>query len=78
MTANGEVCGWNKVAEQVFGWPSAETTGRMLADLIIPEIHRAAHAEGLRRLSRCHALRSSLEDLSSSAASLAHSSIRRA
>lgn len=51
MTVNGEVCGWNKVAEQVFGWPSHEAKGRMLADLIIPEIHRAAHAEGLRRLA---------------------------
>ena len=51
MTANGEVCGWNKVAEQVFGWSSLEARGRMLADLIIPEIHRAAHAKGLRRLA---------------------------
>ena len=57
MTVDGEVCGWNKVAEQVFGWPYIETKGRMLADLIIPEIHRAAHAEGLRRLAEGGAAR---------------------
>ncbi len=46
MTVKGEVCGWSKVAEQVFGWPSLEAKGRMLSELIIPEIHRVPHAEG--------------------------------
>lgn len=52
MSADGEICGWNGVAETVFGWASHEANGRQLADLIVPEEHRAAHAEGLRRMAR--------------------------
>ena len=52
MSTDGEICGWNGVAERVFGWSSHEANGRLLADLIVPEEHRAAHAKGLRRMAR--------------------------
>ncbi len=45
----GLVVGWNGVAEEVFGWTSREADGRTLADLIIPEQHRAAHHLGMAR-----------------------------
>ena len=34
MTVNGQVCGWNAVAERVFGWPSFEAKGRHLAGTV--------------------------------------------
>ncbi|HEU0100217.1 MAG TPA: HWE histidine kinase domain-containing protein [Allosphingosinicella sp.] len=49
MTREGMVAGWNLVAEQTFGWTSAEAVGRLMADLIIPEQHREAHSRGLER-----------------------------
>ncbi len=45
----GLVTGWNTQAEKMFGWPRAEVLGRELAELIIPERHRAEHRHGLRR-----------------------------
>ena len=51
MSSEGQVVGWNAAAEQVFGWTSAEATGQLLADLIVPPQHRAAHQEGLARLA---------------------------
>jgi PAS domain S-box-containing protein len=49
MTGDGHVAAWNEVAEQVFGWSAAEASGRIMADLIIPERFREAHAAGLAR-----------------------------
>jgi diguanylate cyclase (GGDEF)-like protein/PAS domain S-box-containing protein len=49
MDASGLVIDWNPQAQQTFGWSADEAMGRVLADLIIPQRHRAAHAEGLRR-----------------------------
>jgi PAS domain S-box-containing protein len=49
MTADGHVAAWNKVAEEVFGWTAKEAAGRIMADLIIPEGFREAHALGLAR-----------------------------
>jgi PAS domain S-box-containing protein len=49
MTREGHVAAWNKVAEEVFGWTGAEASGRFMADLIIPERFREAHATGLAR-----------------------------
>jgi diguanylate cyclase (GGDEF)-like protein/PAS domain S-box-containing protein len=43
---------WNRQAEQTFGWTRAEAVGRQLAELIIPPVHRAAHAEGIANFLR--------------------------
>jgi PAS domain S-box-containing protein len=45
---NGTVSDWNSQAERIFGWSRGEALGRNLGELIIPEIHRAAHKAGLR------------------------------
>ena len=44
----GRISEWNPAAEAMFGWPPAEVVGRILADVIIPERHRAAHRNGLQ------------------------------
>lgn len=44
---------WNKGAEQTFGWRADEMLGQSL-QLIVPEVHRASHTAGLRRLSEGH------------------------
>ncbi len=49
MDAAGEVTGWSRQAERIFGWTAAEVRGRRLADLIIPPQHRDAHRRGLAR-----------------------------
>jgi PAS domain S-box-containing protein len=46
----GAVTAWNATAERQFGYPAAEAIGRPVADLIIPERFRAAHAAGLARM----------------------------
>jgi PAS domain S-box-containing protein len=48
MDTEGTVTSWNKQAEIIFGWNQTEAVGRHMADLIIPEQHRPAHARGLR------------------------------
>ena len=47
MDARGIVTGWTEQAEAVFGWTRDEATGRVLAELIIPEQFREAHQKGL-------------------------------
>jgi PAS domain S-box-containing protein len=49
MDADGVVIEFNMAAERTFGYTKAEAIGRLLADLIIPPAHRAAHAAGLAR-----------------------------
>ena len=49
MNSQGLITSWNRQAETIFGWSPAEAIGRHMADLIIPEQHRAAHILGLRR-----------------------------
>ena len=49
MNSEGLVTSWNTQAEIIFGWSPAEAIGRRMADMIIPEQHRAAHELGLRR-----------------------------
>ncbi len=49
MDESGSVLNWNSQAEKVFGWPRGKALGRKLSELIIPEIHRAAHSSGLHR-----------------------------
>jgi PAS domain S-box-containing protein len=52
MDDAGTVIDWNSQAEKIFGWSHAEAVGRVLAELIIPEAHRARHWEGLMQFLR--------------------------
>ncbi|MGH7844720.1 MAG: PAS domain-containing protein, partial [Candidatus Binatia bacterium] len=45
----GAIIEWNKQAEITFGWSCFEALGKQMADLIIPEEHRAAHRKGIER-----------------------------
>jgi diguanylate cyclase (GGDEF)-like protein/PAS domain S-box-containing protein len=45
----GFITGWNRKAEEIFGWSHDEALGRMLSGTIIPRRHRAAHEGGLRQ-----------------------------
>jgi two-component system, cell cycle sensor histidine kinase and response regulator CckA len=45
----GRVTSWNQQAESMFGWAEREVLGQRLADIIVPHVHREAHAAGLRR-----------------------------
>jgi PAS domain S-box-containing protein len=47
MDIEGRIVDWNAEAERVFGWSRDEAVGRPLAETIIPERYRAAHARGL-------------------------------
>lgn len=47
MDSNGNITGWSKHAETIFGWGHDEVTGRGLHDTIIPERFREAHLRGL-------------------------------
>ena len=51
LSRDGRVVAWNRVAEGTFGWTAHEACGQKLSDLIIPPEHRAAHEEGMARLS---------------------------
>jgi diguanylate cyclase (GGDEF)-like protein/PAS domain S-box-containing protein len=48
--ADGLVTEWNRASERVFGWSPSQAMGRPLAELIIPERHRRAHADAFDRL----------------------------
>jgi PAS domain S-box-containing protein len=47
---DGLVVGWNRVAEETFGWLAQEAVAHPLDELIIPPAHRSAHREGLARM----------------------------
>jgi PAS domain S-box-containing protein len=49
MDADGVITGWNKQAEEIFGWTRAEALGRGMSETIIPVQHRLSHESGLRR-----------------------------
>jgi PAS domain S-box-containing protein len=49
MNAEGVITDWNPRAEAMFGWRREEALGKLLAETIMPERFRAAHARGLRR-----------------------------
>lgn len=49
MDEGGRVREWNQQAERTFGWSREEAVGCAVADLIIPEVSRAHHREGLQR-----------------------------
>jgi len=49
MDAAGIITGWNRQAENIFGWSREEAVGRMMSETIIPPQYREAHASGLKR-----------------------------
>jgi PAS domain S-box-containing protein len=49
MSDGGKITEWNERSAEMFGWSRGEAVGRGLAELIIPERYRDAHARGLRR-----------------------------
>jgi PAS domain S-box-containing protein len=49
IDSDGTISGWNKQAEEMFGWPRSEALGRRLAETIIPPAYRDAHEAGLKR-----------------------------
>ncbi len=52
MNEKQEIIAWNRAAEAMFGWPAAKAKGKPLAELIIPERYREAHARGVERFLR--------------------------
>jgi two-component system, sensor histidine kinase and response regulator len=49
LDAEGLVTGWNRNAEETFGWTAAEAIGHSLSTLIVPEQYREAHENGMKR-----------------------------
>lgn len=47
LNSKGEILGWNKSAEMIFGWKKHEVIDKNLAQFIIPNRHRQAHKLGL-------------------------------
>jgi diguanylate cyclase (GGDEF)-like protein/PAS domain S-box-containing protein len=45
----GLITGWNRKAEEIFGWSHDEAVGRTLSGTIIPRRYRDAHQRGLAR-----------------------------
>jgi PAS domain S-box-containing protein len=52
MDGSGHIAEWNSRAAAIFGWSRQEAIGQLLADLIVPASHRAAHQEGLAKFLR--------------------------
>jgi PAS domain S-box-containing protein len=48
IDVDGIILEWNTQAEKIFGWGREEVTGKILADLIVPEVYREAHAKGMQ------------------------------
>ena len=49
IDSNGVILDWNQQSEVTFGWMRHEAIGVVLADLVIPQRYRSAHAEGMKR-----------------------------
>ncbi len=49
MDIEGNITAWNRQAELTFGYDSAETVGKPLHDIIIPEKYRAMHVAGMKK-----------------------------
>jgi PAS domain S-box-containing protein len=45
----GLITGWNRKAEEIFGWSHDEAVGRTLTGTVIPRRYRDAHQRGLTR-----------------------------
>ncbi|MBA4158892.1 MAG: PAS domain S-box protein, partial [Gemmatimonadetes bacterium] len=52
MDAAGVITDWNRQAEATFGWTRSAAIGRIVADTIIPQQFREAHAQGLEHFLR--------------------------
>ncbi len=52
MDADGIIEGWNKQAEEIFGWNRPEALGRRMSETIIPLQYRASHERGLQHFFR--------------------------
>lgn len=48
MDADGVITGWNKQAEEIFGWARPEALGRRMSETIIPIQYRRSHEKGLQ------------------------------
>ena len=49
IDAQGHIDGWNRQAEQTFGWSRDQVIGRPLAEVLIPQEQRPAHHAGFMR-----------------------------
>jgi len=49
INEHGEVIGWNRSAERMFGWPVGKALGKSLTALIIPEKYHVPHQKGMKR-----------------------------
>ena len=49
MNHHGKVLEFNRAAEEIFGYPSADVIGREMAELIVPPSLREQHRRGLAR-----------------------------
>lgn len=47
IDAEGRVIGWNRSAEEMFGWRLGEAMGQDVAELIIPPDQRSRHRRGM-------------------------------
>ena len=52
--ASGEIRNWNNGATQMFGYSSAEATGAILSDLVLPTEQRNSLTESIRELEKGH------------------------
>ena len=48
MSEDGEIIGWNAIAEKTCGWTDEQALGKRLSELIIPDRYREAHETGLK------------------------------
>jgi two-component system, OmpR family, phosphate regulon sensor histidine kinase PhoR len=51
VTVDGRIVEWNAAAEATFGWSRRQAYGTDIAELIVPQRHRAIYRAGLRRLA---------------------------
>ena len=49
IDGDGNVISFNPAAEKIFGYDKKSVIGKNMGDLIVPEQHRNAHREGMRR-----------------------------
>jgi two-component system, NarL family, sensor histidine kinase UhpB len=54
MDRSGSITGWNRRAEETFGWSVEDAVGRRLSELVIPKSQRLLHERGLRRANNGH------------------------
>lgn len=50
INKEGNILEWTGQATSIFGWHKEEVLGKELGQIIVPEQHRSAHNEGMKRL----------------------------